>query len=153
MPSEGILASLPKNRVKTTIAKKGCMIAHNPPSTVCLYFTLISNNKKIKQAAVAPYIFPVLSFCAPRLDDQFFLRCHISSFFCLHHHGNNIAHPVLGIPSQVPGDVPYTAYPFSIRSLARYAPSWPDIPQIRAFFMLIPRLCLLRYQEAPEAVL
>src|SRR5262249_20028619 len=32
-------------------------------------------------------------------------------------------------------EVPQTWYPFSSRSLARYAPSCPDIPVTRAFFM------------------
>ena len=36
MPSEGIFASLPKNRLKTTIVKNGWMIAQAAPSTVCL---------------------------------------------------------------------------------------------------------------------
>ncbi len=42
IPSEGFLASLPKNRVNAIIEKNGCIIAHKPPRTVCLYLTLIS---------------------------------------------------------------------------------------------------------------
>ena len=35
-PSDGIFASLPKNRLKMSIVKTGCMIAHAAPSAVCL---------------------------------------------------------------------------------------------------------------------
>ena len=34
--------------------------------------------------------------------------------------------------------IPCTSYPFSISSFDRYAPSWPVIPVIRAFFILKP---------------
>ena len=36
MPSEGILASRPKKRLKTTMVKNGWMIAQAAPSAVCL---------------------------------------------------------------------------------------------------------------------
>src|SRR3954464_8991240 len=42
MPSEGILASRPKNKLNTSMVKTGCKIPHAAPNAVCLYRTLIS---------------------------------------------------------------------------------------------------------------
>src|SRR5687767_7244790 len=43
-PSDGIRASRPKNRLNTTMVKKGWIMAHAAPSAVCLYLTLMSRH-------------------------------------------------------------------------------------------------------------
>src|SRR5687768_8131655 len=38
--------SLPKPKVNSAVITRGCKMAHKNPSTVCLYFTLISRHVK-----------------------------------------------------------------------------------------------------------
>ena len=71
MPSDGILASLPKTTVKTTIVSSGRSSAHSDANDrLFVAHQDVAPGQEEKQFAIAPQVGPVGAFGFPGFDDK-----------------------------------------------------------------------------------